>query len=236
MTIASMKLARWISGLLLLASFAAQPAALQDHDALVRAVTDFVQEQVRSLPGKPTVAVEHLDTRLSLSACPAPQLFVPPGGHLLGHGSVGVRCGKPVSGGAPWTIYVPVQVTLRTVMLVARRPLFAEKVLTADDVATQEGEATRPDILTDPAQVLGKVLKQGIGAGQLIRQDMIREPYAVRQGQSVQVQVEGRGFRISTEGQAMGNAAEGQNVQIRMASGRLVAGTAGVDGTVKVTP
>jgi flagella basal body P-ring formation protein FlgA len=141
-----------------------------------------------------------------------------------------------VSGGAPWTIYVPVQVTLRTVMLVARKPLFAEKVLTADDVATQDGESTRPDILTDPAQVVGKVLKQGIGAGQLIRQDMIREPYTVRQGQSVQVQVEGRGFRISTEGQAMGNAAEGQSVQIRTASGRFVAGTAGMDGTVRVAP
>ncbi|MDE1981779.1 MAG: flagellar basal body P-ring formation protein FlgA [Betaproteobacteria bacterium] len=230
-----MKSKRWISGLLVLASFSAFPERGQDQEALLRTVTDFVQGQIRSFPGKAVISVEHLDPRLNLASCPAPEPFIPPGGHLLGHGSVGIRCAKPDTG-APWTIYVPVQVTLRTVMLVARKPLSAEKVLSADDIAEQNGEATRPDILTDPSQAIGKVVKQGLGAGQVLRRDMLRDPYAIRQGQSVQVQVEGKGFRISTEGQAMGNAAEGQSVQIRTASGRLVAGTAYGNGLVRVSP
>lgn len=230
-----MKSMSWITGFLFLASFAAQPSGFQDRDALVSAVTDFVQDQVRSFPGKANIAVERLDARFNLPDCPALDMFVPPGGRLLGHGSVGVRCAKPVSG-APWTIYVPVQVTLRTAMLVARKSLSAEKTLTAEDVAVQDGEATRADMLTDPAQAIGKVMKQGIGAGQVIRRDMVRDAYTIRQGQTVQVRVEGNGFRINTEGQAVGNAAEGQGVQVRTASGRLVAGVAGADGTVRISP
>ncbi|MDE2342867.1 MAG: flagellar basal body P-ring formation protein FlgA [Betaproteobacteria bacterium] len=230
-----MKLMPWISLLLLLSSVPAAAETRQDQEALLRAVTAFVQGQMHSFQGKTTVSVEHLDPHLSLASCPSPEMFIPPGGHLLGHGSVGVRCAKPESG-APWTIYVPVQVTLHTVMLVARKPLSAEKILSAEDIAEQNGEATRPDILTDPSQAIGKVVKQGIGAGQVLRQGMLREPYAIRQGQSVQVRVEGSGFKISTEGQAMGNAAEGQSVQVRTASGRLVSGTAYGNGVVRVTP
>ena len=230
-----MKLMRCISVLLLLSSIPAFAEKAQDQEALLRAVTAFVQGQMHSFQGKTTVSVEHLDSRLNLAFCPAPEMFIPPGGHLLGHGSVGVRCAKPEAG-APWTIYVPVQVTLHTVMLVARKPLSAEKILSAEDIAEQNGEATRPDILTDPSQAIGKVVKQGIGAGQVLRQGMLRDPYAIRQGQSVQVRVEGNGFKISTEGQAMGNAAEGQSVQVRTASGRLVAGTAYSNGVVRVTP
>ncbi len=221
--------------ILWLATWAAQAAMQQDHQAIIAVVTRFIQEQTRSLSGNVTVQVDALDTRLNLAACSAPEAFIPPGGHLLGHGTVGVRCLKtPEDPG--WTVYVPVQVTLKTTLLVARKSLSAEKVLTADDFIEQSGEATRADLLTSPAQAIGKVVKQGVGAGQALRQDMVRDAYTIRQGQTVQVLVEGKGFKVSSEGQAMNNAAEGQSVQIRSASGRLITGTAGENGTVRVSP
>jgi len=54
----------------------------------------------------------------------------------------------------------------------------------------------------------------------VLKQDMLRAPYAVTQGQKVQLQVEGPGFKVHSEGLALSNAAEGQSVQIRTASGK----------------
>ncbi len=217
------------------ASWAVQAAPLQDHQALVAVVTRFVEDQTRSLSGKVSIQVEAPDSRLNLAACASPEAFIPPGGHLLGHGMVGVRCLKAAEGPG-WSVYIPVQVTLKTTFLVARRALAAEKILSAEDVVEQTGETTRTDLITSPAQVIGKVVKQGVGAGQALRQDMVRDVYTIRQGQTVQVLVDGKGFKVSSEGQAMNNAGEGQSVQVRTASGRLITGVAGANGVVRVNP
>ncbi len=207
----------------------------QDHQVLVDVVTRFVQEQTRTLSGKVSIQVEAPDARLNLAACAAPEAFIPPGGHLLGHGTVGVRCLRTEEGPG-WSVYIPVQVTLKTTFLVARKALPVEKVISAEDIVEQSGETNRADLFTSPAQVIGKVVKQGVGAGQALRQDMVREVYTIRQGQTVQVLVEGKGFKVSSEGQAMNNAAEGQSVQVRTASGRQVTGVAGENGVVRVSP
>ncbi len=217
------------------ASWVVQAAPLQDHQALVAVVTRFVEDQTRSLSGKVSIQVEAPDSRLNLAACASPEAFIPPGGHLLGHGMVGVRCLKAAEGPG-WSVYIPVQVTLKTTFLVARRALTAEKILSAEDVVEQTGETSRTDLITSPAQVIGKVVKQGVGAGQALRQDMVRDVYTIRQGQTVQVLVDGKGFKVSSEGQAMNNAGEGQSVQVRTASGRLVTGVAGANGVVRVNP
>jgi flagella basal body P-ring formation protein FlgA len=217
------------------ASWAVQAAPAQDHQALVEVVTRFVQEQTHALSGKVSIQVEAPDSRLNLAACASPEAFIPPGGHLLGHGMVGVRCLKTAEGPG-WSVYIPVQVTLKTTFLVARRALAAEKILSADDVVEQTGETSRTDLITNSAQVIGKVVKQGVGAGQPLRQDMVRDVYTIRQGQTVQVLVDGKGFKVSSEGQAMNNAGEGQSVQVRTASGRLITGVAGENGVVRVNP
>ncbi len=234
MTMVAMKTARMF--LILLAwTQAAVAAPQQDRQAIAELVTRFAQDETRSFPGTASIQVDALDPRLNLAACASPEAFIPPGGHLLGRGTVGVRCLRTAEGPG-WTVYVPVQVTIRTTLLVARKPLPAEKVITADDIIEQSGEATRPDLFTSSAQVLGKVVKQGVSAGQVLRQDMVRDVFTIRQGQTVQVVVEGKGFKVSTEGQAMNNAAEGQSVQIRTASGRMISGTAGGEGVVRVSP
>ncbi len=216
-------------------AWAAQAATQQDQQAITGVITRFIQAQTRPLSGTVTIQVETLDPRLNLAACSAPEAFIPPGGHLLGHGTVGVRCLKTVEDSG-WTIYIPVQVTLKTTLLVARKSLPVEKILTAEDVVEQSGEANRADLFTSPAQVIGKVVKQGVGAGQVLRQDMVRDAYTIKQGQTVQVLVEGKGFKVSSEGQAVNNAAEGQSVQVRIASGRLITGVAGKSGIVRVGP
>ncbi|MBI1173851.1 MAG: flagellar basal body P-ring formation protein FlgA [Sideroxydans sp.] len=220
---------------LLLPALPAWAAPQQSHNEIRQAITRFVRMQTQSLPGKVEIKVDEIDRRLQLNACPALETFLPPGGHLLGNGTVGVRCPKSgtVSG---WTLYVPVHITVTATLLVTNRPLPRGKVMSPDDFSDQSGVITQADMLTDPAQVTGKILRYGVGAGQILRQSMLRDPYAVVQGQNVPVVVEGRGFHVRSEGKALNNAAEGENVQVRTASGRVVSGTAQENGEVVVRP
>lgn len=229
----------WALLALLLHTLSAQAAeqqnrrAPQQSHAEIRATAEtFVRAQTQTLPGQVAISVSEIDRRIALPACTALEAFLPPGGQLLGNSSVGVRCTGP----KPWTLFVPVHVKVSASMLIASRPLQQGQVLHAEDLASQSGELTHAGILTDPAQAVGKVLKFGIGAGQVLKQDMLRAPYAVTQGQAVQLHVEGEGFMIHSEGQALGNAAEGQRVQVRTSSGQVVSGVARTGGVVEVRP
>ena len=70
----------------------------------------------------------------------------------------------------------------------------------------------------------------------MVRGPMLRAVFVVHKGQTGPVVVEGDGFRISTEGQAMNDAASGDTVQVRTSSGHMVTGIAGNHGQVKVSP
>ena len=64
---------------------------------------------------------------------------------------------------------------------------------------------------------------------------MLRVPHAVRQGQTVPVVSAGPGFRVSSEGRALNNAAPGESVRVRLANGQVVTGVAQAGGTVEVS-
>lgn len=221
--------------LLLPAALPAFAAPQQNHQEIRAAITRFVHAQTLSLPGKVDIKVNEIDNRLRLNACPALEVFLPPGGHLLGNGTVGVRC-PGSSGSNSWKLFIPVHVTVTTTLLVTSQPLPRGKIMSADDFSGQSGVMTQADMLTDPKQIIGKVLKYSVAAGQSIRQEMLRDPYTVSQGQTVSVVVEGQGFKVRSQGKALNNAAEGQNVQVRTLSGRVISGVAQENGDVAVNP
>jgi flagella basal body P-ring formation protein FlgA len=213
----------------------AQATPLQSHKEIRQAITDFVRMQTHSLPGKVDIQVDEVDRRLQLEACPTLEPFLPPGGRLLGNGTVGVRCVQS-NGVRGWTLFVPVHVTVTTTLLVTSRPLPQGTVMSTNDFIGQTGELTQPSMLTDPALVVGKVLRYSMGAGQVLKQEMLRDPYTITEGQNVPIVVEGQGFKARSEGKALNNAAQGQNVQVRTVSGRVVSGIANENGEVVVRP
>ena len=209
-----------------------QPGGQQSHADIIAAVTAFVRAQTHSLPGQVAIKADEIDRRVVLSACPTLETFLPMGSRLLGNGMVGVRC--PAQKG--WTLFVPVHVTVSVDMLITNKAIPQGHMLTAEDLSSQHGELAQLDVLTDPTQAIGKILKNGLGAGQVLKQDMLRAPYVVTQGQTVQLQVAGAGFSIRSEGHALGNAAEGQAVQVKTGSGQVLSGTARADGIVEIRP
>lgn len=191
----------------------------------------YAQKQTGVLPGKVSIKIEEIDKRAVLRACSALEAFLPSGAQLIGKTSIGVRCNEQPG----WSIFLQTTIRVSATLLVANRPLAQNTLLKADDFTLQSGELGQPGILTDPAQAIGKTLKFSIGAGQALRQDMLRAPYVVTQGQTTEVQVRGEGFAVRSSGQALNNGAEGQNMQVRMASGQVITGSVTADGSVEVS-
>lgn len=223
-----------LTGALFALAFAAQPRAaqpLQTATAIQSAVSEYLAAQTGGLPGQVENSVGSLDPRLALPACPATEVFTPPGARLWGRTNVGVRCASPA-----WTIYVPVTVRVTGTYLVTARPLAPGHVMTVTDISAATGDLTLlpAGIAQDPAQVLGRSLAGSLAAGQPVRTDGLRAPLVIQQGQAVKLVSKGRGFEVTAEGKALTQGLLGQVVQVRSPSGQTVSGIARSSGIVEV--
>lgn len=214
--------------LVLLCSPAARAAATQsharycEHARIHDTVRAFVASQTRALPGKTTFQITDIDARLALPGCDKLEAFLAPGVQLNGSTNVGVRC----TGSRGWSIFVPVTIYNTSHILVLKRTLHGGQTVSAEDISSVASDTVQAGSLTSPEEAIGKVMKYGVGAGQILRYDMLRAPYTVRLGQTVQLRVKGGGFSVSSEAQALGNAADGDTTPARTASGQIVNGIA----------
>lgn len=218
---------------LLLVLLAAVSSSVGAQASLSTALDNYLRIQTQGLPGKVTYSIGRLDQHAREAPCSAYEPFLPQGSRLWGRTTVGVRCLAPDA----WTIYVPVQISIAGSYLVTARQLNRGQVLSASDVFAQRGDlgALPASVVTDPAQAIGKTVKNGVAAGQPLRSDLLIAPWAVQQGQSVKLQSTGAGFSVSNEGKALNNASDGQIAQVRTASGQVVSGIARPGGIVEVT-
>lgn len=207
--------------------------AQQAPDVVEAQVRDFLQAQSAGLPGAVAIEVSPLDPSNQLPACAALEPFLPAGTRAWGRISVGVRCDSPVV----WTAYLQARVSVVADYLVAARPLRAGQIVGPADLDVRRGDLTNlPDnTLTDGTQAMGHHTRFAVAAGTPLRGDMLRVPHAVRQGQTVPVISAGPGFRVSSEGKAMNNAAPGESVRVRLGNGQVVTGIAQPGGTVEVS-
>jgi flagella basal body P-ring formation protein FlgA len=204
----------------------------QDLAAVSRAVDAFVRAQTNGLPGRLEISAPAIDPRLTLTRCDSLEAFLPTGARLWGNSTVGVRCQAPDK----WSLFVPVQVRVWTDVVVATRSVPRGQVLKVDDVMLQSLDLTQlpRGVLTDVHSVQGKAAVGRIAGGMPVRSDMLRGVAVVFQGQSVRVIFVGDGLRVSSEGRALGNAGQGEPVQVRSASGKLIRGIVQGPGIVEV--
>jgi flagella basal body P-ring formation protein FlgA len=226
---------RWMLRLLvLLAGFQGMGAVAQNQDleALRKAVVEFARSQTAKLPGEVEIEVGALDERLQLTACQALQAYLPAGARPWGRSNIGVRCQKPES----WSIIVPITVKVMGEALYTARPLVRGEPLTDQDFTAQRTDLAQlpAGVLTDRAQAVGRIANVSVAAGLPLRADMLRGAYVVTQGQDVRIVFSGDGFKVSSDGRALGNAALGETVQVRAASGKVVKGQASAAGVVEV--
>ncbi|MFL6659866.1 MAG: flagellar basal body P-ring formation chaperone FlgA [Massilia sp.] len=206
--------------------------ARQDLEALRQLATDYLTTQSAGLPGKVSTTVGALDARMVLAPCAAPQAFQQPGARAWGKTTVGIRCGAPT----PWTVYIQAQVSVQTEYVAAGVPLVQGQAIEAGQLVMLNGDlANLPNgVLTDMSQALGRTSTMSLAAGAPLRADLLRSKPVVQQGQAVKVVSGGNGFSVSAEGRAIGNAGEGQVVQVRTPAGTILSGVARTGGLVEV--
>ena len=222
----------FLVSLLLSHTALAQTPARQNPDALRLSVQQFLETQSAGLTGQISVTVGAIDARLNLTSCPALQPFLAPGSRAWGKTTVGVRCSAP----APWTLYVQANVSVIGDYIASAVPLARGQSIEQYQLMTMQGDLTTlpPGIATDMAQVVGRMSNLSLPPGTPLRLDALRSKPVVLQGQMVRLISSGAGFSVSAEGRAIGNASEGQVVQVRTPSGQQISGVARSGGLVEV--
>ena len=208
-------------------------AAGRQNVAALRTVAEqFLKTETAGLPGEVSVKVGAIDPRTALAACPAPEAFLQPGARAWGKTTVGIRCSAPSN----WTLFVQAQVNVKAEYVAAALPLAQGQPIEQGQLVLVKGDiAAMPNgIVTDMAQAIGRTPTVSLAAGTPLRLDSLRSRPVVQQGQAVRLVSNGSGFSVSGEGKAIGNAGEGQVVQVRTAGGAVVSGTAKAGGMVEV--
>jgi flagella basal body P-ring formation protein FlgA len=208
------------------------PAAWQDLDTLRTAILQYARQQTAQLPGRVEIEAGAIDPRLHLAQCSTPEVFLPPGNRLWGRTTLGVRCRQDTS----WVIYAPLTVKVQAKIVATARPLPRGQTLTETDLRLVPADLTQvpAGVYTEIKDVLSNVTTTGLAAGIPLQSSMLRPPYVIRAGQTVQLLYEGNGFKVNSEGKALAHAAAGELVQVRVASGKVLRGIARSGGIVEV--
>jgi flagella basal body P-ring formation protein FlgA len=210
----------------------ARAESFEDPENLRRQAIEFAQQQSTGLAGQVNVTAAPLDTRLRLPACSSLERYLPSGSRLWGRAQVGLRCTAPQA----WSVLIPVHVRVEDTAVISARPLAPGQPLSEADIQVRTVDLTQlpAGVLTDAAAAVGRLPRVAVAAGVPIRGDMLRSVPVISQGQVVGVLYRADGLSIRAEGKALGAAAVGQTVQIRMPSGKVVLGTALGPGEVEV--
>ncbi len=162
--------------------------------------------------------------------CEAPQFSLPGNSRMWGNISVAANCDQNRR-------YIQVQVQVVGDYLVAARQVSRGTAITAEDVKTVHGRLdTLPAMaVTAITDVVEAVSLRDIPAGQPLTKMMVRLPWKVKAGDSVNVTASGAGFNVTSEGRVMNNATATQPVRVRLNSGQIVSGKVGGDGNILIS-
>ncbi|MCO5123115.1 MAG: flagellar basal body P-ring formation chaperone FlgA [Rhizobacter sp.] len=207
-------------------STAAAPAADDTAASLGAAISQQVRQfalEGGALPGmRLEVEVGKLDPRLRLAHCDRIEPYLPTGARLWGRTRIGLRCTQGVT---PWNVYLPLTVNVFGPGITSAAALPAGAVLTAADLQTAEVNlAERGAAIVRLDDAVGRTLARPLTPGQSVRATDLRRRQWFAAGETVQISAIGPGFRVSSEGQALGPGLEGQAARVRTESGRIVVG------------
>lgn len=176
--------------------------------------------EATSLPNEAQIACDTPPRDLSL---PSDEVQVTAGEpRALGAGlylvPVKIACG----GASPITLNVRLRVSQWREVLVATRAIRTGEAIEADAVAVQRIaiDTDSPDLLTDPAEVIGKIARRPFTAGQPLKRSAVDEPAIMRRGQDVKLLVQLDGAVIQTSAVALQDGKAGARIRVQVADTR----------------
>jgi len=213
-------------------AFSSNP--IQPHKSILDAARNHAINNATGYSVPPTVTVNRLDSRLRLPECSqALEAFSPPAGRKLGRTTVGVRC----PGNKPWSLYVPVVVSLVTDVIVAAHNLARGTILSNGDLMLEKKDIARlrGHFFQQPAKAIGKVLKRNLQQGQVLNSQHTVIQKTVKKGSKVIILAHSGNIQVRMPGKALGNGATGERIKVQnIHSKKELEATVVSKGVVKV--
>lgn len=221
----------WLAALVLLVAAAVAAPGARAGTALPGVSASDVAALAREALGLPAsrrveVTLEEPDARLRPAPCPRVEAFRLPGLPMQGRTRIGLRCPP---GATPWQAFLPVTVRLPVDAPVLAVALPAGATIEPGHLRMAEIDAAAvlpSGPVADAALAVGRRLAVALPAGAPLRAEQLRGRLWFAAGEPVTVTRQGEGFRVATEGQALGQGVDGQPVRVRTAAGRIVTGVA----------
>ena len=231
------RLRRLIPGAIVLAVTPGVAAAsdYQAHASILDTAREFVTARIDAIDvAQAEVDVGQLDSRLHLRQCSKPlEAFLPTGSRELGRFTVGVKC----TDANPWSLYVPVTVSVYKPIVVAADTLARGTVLGAADLRLERTDvaALQRDYFEDISTTSGMKLKRRIAAGEPLTASMVEHPRLIERGQQVTILATSAGMVVRTAGKALDHGAVGDRIGvINLSSEKKLEGVVTPDGEIRV--
>jgi flagella basal body P-ring formation protein FlgA len=193
----------------------------QSIDEIAAAAEQSVIDLAGAAGASLTPVAGYIDSRLKLADC-AEHLTtsLQSGSASSGRATVQVEC----TGERPWRIFVPVQIKVTDLVIVAGKSLASGHVLTPDDVLVEARDVTRlrSGYIGRPEDLVGKRLKRQLLPGRVITPSMLMERTMIERGQSVTISADSGGVSIETAGKALMDGALNERIQVENSGSKQV--------------
>ena len=230
----------WVIALLLLlvppvGSAGAQPKQpIQPLDTIRNAARAHLLQQHADEP-QVAIQVDQLDRRLRLKLCSEPlQTHTKAGSGRSFRQTVGVSC----NGKSPWSLYVPVTVSLKKRILVATRELPRGSLLTAGDLRLEWRDVSRlrRGYLEDLALATGQRLERDLHQDDPLTPRMVTAPRSIKRGARVTILGQVGQIQVRMPGKALADGSVGDRIRVQnQSSKRNIEATVVAAGLVQVT-
>jgi flagella basal body P-ring formation protein FlgA len=171
------------------------------------------------------VRVGALDTRLRLAACATPLAVEADPVRANGRLNARVSC----RGAEPWSIWVPVEVSVHRDVVVTTRALERGQAIGADDVALEERDvlAGGGRVMLRLEEAIGRTPRRSLPAHAALNAASVELPVLVRRGDRLNLAARAGGITVTATAEAMSDGRSGEQIRVRNLQSRRV-----VDATV----
>jgi len=207
----------------------------QSHKSIYQAARSFMRNHVSPQHStKPEVKAGKLDSRLKLKKCNKRlQAFLPKGSRELGKTTVGVKC----AGTNPWSLHVPVTISVYKNIVVTTRLLQKGTVLAEPDIKLVKRDLGNLSYgyFEDISSNVGMKLKRRTLAGAVLTPAMLKKPQVISRGQKISILAQSGRMQVRMTGKALANGAVGERIKVmNLKSSQKLEGVVTSAGVVEI--
>lgn len=186
----------------------------QSHKSITQTAKNFLRNHVSSQHSQRVeIKTGKLDSRLKLKKCnKSLRAFLPKGSREIGKTTVGVKC----IGSKPWSLHVPVTISIYKKVLVAARTLQKGDVLTDADIklAVHDISGLSYGYFEDKKTGTGMKIKRRALAGAVLTPSMLKKPRIISRGQKIAIMAQSGRMAVRMMGKALDNGAIGDRIKV----------------------